>query len=294
MNRPPLSRAFLTYEMRQILGGISELVPIIEGEESRVFGFRHGQNDLVLRVNRDMEGFRKDDFAYRSFASVELPIPEIIAIGSLADGNAYCVSRRAIGRTLQDLTQIELLPVLEAVAGVMSAISQSDLCDDQGFGPFDASGAGAHTSWRDFLLQVGALDWRGTGLRGKIEGLLKLVQELAEHCPEQRALVHGDFGSNNVLTDGPRITAVIDWSEALYGDPLYDLANILFWRPWLICMEAQARWFEAQRPEILKSIERLRCYQLHIGLKQIHASALAGHDEDMTWALKRCGDIAGI
>jgi aminoglycoside phosphotransferase (APT) family kinase protein len=38
--------------------------------------------------------------------------------------------------------------------------------------------------------------------------------------------VHGDFGSNNVLADGEHITGVVDWSEAMIGDPLYDVANI--------------------------------------------------------------------
>ena len=39
-------------------------------------------------------------------------------------------------------------------------------------------------------------------------------------------LLHGDLGSHNVLTDGDRLLALIDWEDALAGDPVYDVA---FW-----------------------------------------------------------------
>lgn len=288
MNKTRLSPTPLRHELRRYLGDTSELVPITEGEESRVFG----NDDFILRVNKDIEGFRKDDFIRNTFAGAELPIPEIIAIGRLADGNAFCISRRAKGRTLQDLSTGELPLVLDAVARVMAVIAKRHPAAPSGFGRFDASGAAPHVSWREFLLHPVTLDWQGAKLDEDVDHLIELLQELAGHCPEHHALVHGDFGSNNLLTDGKDITAVIDWSEALYGDPLYDLANILFWRPWLACMEFQARWFEAHRPELLKQAARLRCNQLHIGLGQVWASALAGHDRDRDWALARCAEIA--
>lgn len=271
---------------------MSDLQPMTEGEESRAFSFRRGDDDFILRVNHDVESFRKDDFVQRTFARAELPIPEITAIGLLTDGNAYCISRRATGRTLQDLSTTELPFVLDAVAEVMAAIAGSDPPDTEGFGTFDASGIAHYASWRDFLRHLVTLDWHGARFGDEVKGLLALFEDLVRDCPERRALVHGDFGSNNVLTDGNRITAVIDWSEALYGDPLYELANILFWRPWLACMELQARWFEEHRPELMNHRTRLRCYQLHIGLKQFRASTLAGHEADRAWALARCTQIA--
>ncbi|WP_439897592.1 phosphotransferase, partial [Escherichia coli] len=88
-----------------------------------------------------------------------------------------------------------------------------------------------------FLSAVSAYDWGSVTGDNQVADMAGRCAELARHCPNVRALVHADFGSNNVLTDGHRITGVIDWSEAMYGDPLYDIANILFWRPWLDCME---------------------------------------------------------
>lgn len=40
------------------------------------------------------------------------------------------------------------------------------------------------------------------------------------------ALLHGDPGSHNAMTDGREITALLDWEDCLAGDPVYELA---FW-----------------------------------------------------------------
>ncbi len=108
--------------------------------------------------------------------------------------------------------------------------------------------------------------------------------------PEVRHLVHADFGSNNVLTDNGRITAVIDWSEAMFGDSQYEVANIFFWRPWLACMEQQTRYFERRHPELAGS-PRLRAYMLRIGLDQLYQSLVDGNFDDAAWAQGRCDAI---
>ena len=104
-------------------------------------------------------------------------------------------------------------------------------------------------------------------------------------------LVHGDFGSNNVLAEGEHITGVVDWSEALIGDPLYDVANIFFWRTWLPCMEQQAQFFEAHPLKLPNWKERVLCYQLRIGLSEVLANAFDRRDKTVFWALRRCEQI---
>ena len=116
---------------------------------------------------------------------------------------------------------------------------------------------------------------------------------LVASCPEERALVHGDFGSNNVLAEGEHITGVIDWSEAMIGDPLYDVANIFFWRTWLPCMERQAQYFEAHPFKVPNWEERILCYQLRIGLSEIFGNSTEHPSETAIWALGRCEQIVG-
>jgi len=105
--------------------------------------------------------------------------------------------------------------------------------------------------------------------------------------------VHGDFGSNNVLVEAGRISGLIDWSEAMAGDPLYDVANILFWRTWLDCMEQQARYLEESERHRLADQRSLDCYQLRIGLQVLHGAFQDGDLRLAEWALRRCSAIAG-
>lgn len=316
MTRTRVPAPSIVAALEHALGPVHGFVPLAEGEESQAFAFRAeglgsaAQAEHVVRVHRSREGFDKDDFAARRFARPGLPVPAVTAIGRIEDLSFdqsfegpffgkpfYCVSRRLPGSTLQDLP-IDMLSLLaEPLARTLEELAASDLAGTTGFGRFDANGTGEHASWRAFLDAVAERDWSAARLDAqalwRVERQLAIVRGLAPSCPEVRRLVHGDFGSNNVLTDGREITGVIDWSEALFGDPLYDVANIFFWRPWLACMEQQARHFEQALPADPGTAERLRCYQLHIGLRQIHDCALAGEAEDLLWALERNARIAG-
>ena len=49
---------------------------------------------------------------------------------------------------------------------------------------------------------------------------------------QERHLIHSDLLNYNVLVADGRISAVIDWGCAMYGDFLYDLAWFEFWAPW--------------------------------------------------------------
>lgn len=295
MSKPGISDTAVRALLQREFGAVSALEPLQEGEESRAFAFDGGGRACVVRINRSAQGFEKDAWVQRRFAREGLPIPEIVAMGMLDDGHAWCVSHRAAGVTLQALAPAELPAVVGDVARVLDVIAACDLRGTQGYGRFDAKGVGSDSSWRAFLSGIRARDMsalKHVADRRRVEAWIDEVVAFADGCADVRGLIHGDFGSNNVLVDAGRISAVIDWSEALYGDPLYDVANILFWRPWLDCMEQQARYFEAARPDRLADAVRLRAYQLHIGLEQIHQSALAGADDDLAWALRRCAAIA--
>jgi hygromycin-B 4-O-kinase len=94
-----------------------------------------------------------------------------------------------------------------------------------------------------------------------------------------------------VLTDGEHVTAVIDWDRALFGDPLYDVANLLFWReehlrPLIERIKRQGRTVPHWH-------ERVFCYQLLIGLQEIYDSAMGTGTISLAWLTNRCNAIAG-
>jgi aminoglycoside phosphotransferase (APT) family kinase protein len=62
------------------------------------------------------------------------------------------------------------------------------------------------------------LKWTGPGQ----DELVSAIEALG---PRKDALLHLDYHPLNVMTDGSQVTAVLDWANALAGDPRADLAR---------------------------------------------------------------------
>lgn len=292
MRKPALTPALLREALMSRMPAITRVTVLAGGEESQAFRFCSDGRPYVARVNRNVEGFQKDDLAHRMFRCPRLPIPAVVCIDRV-DNFYYCVSEEAPGVTLQTLDAEELPHLLVATADVLEAIAASDIACLRGFGAFDSQGNGTDNSWRSFLTAVldpQRYDWKGLGRvvdPDRIGRLCERLEHQVVYCPETRGLIHGDFGSNNVLTRNRRITGIIDWSEAAVGDPLYDIANIFFWRTWLACMQQQACYFESHPSCTLHRNSRLLCYQLRIGLAEIYQHALNGNPGVVEWATFR-------
>ena len=278
------------------MGSVAGFEPITEGEESQAFRFRSGRQTYVIRINVTSEGFEKDAFAFGKFGRRDLPIPKVKMIGQI-DDHFFCISENIPGVTLQDIPENDLGPLLAPTARVLDVIAESDLEGMSGFGPFNASGVGSDQSWQEFLTSISDFrryDWASVSRiidAKKVDSFLSCLEKLVAYCPETRQLIHGDFGSNNLLTDGSRITGVIDWSEAAIGDSAYDVANILYWRNWLGCMQQQAQYFESTLGPSPSLTARLLCYQLRIGLAEMYHNAMAEKPYAVAWATSRCEEL---
>ncbi len=88
----------------------------------------------------------------------------------------------------------------------------------------------------------------------------------------ERHLIHSDLLNYNVLVADGRISAVIDWGCAMYGDFLYDLAWFEFWAPWYAAWRGidfrreAARHYASIGLDVPRFEERLTGCQIHIGL----------------------------
>jgi len=297
MPKPSVPVTEIQHMLRQRWGEASDFHMLTEGLASQAFGFRSGAAEYVVRVNEAAETFQKDAFVARKFADSRLPVPKILDIGLLDAGPAFCVSRRAPGFRLHDLDAEGMARMARPVAQTMRAISASDLTDTSGFGRFDSTGSAPFVSWRGFLLAVASpdyFDWEAVSEEVNqrvVREAVGQVVELAAACPEERHLIHGDFGSYNVLTDGDYVTAVLDWNLALFGDPLYEVANLFFWNeerltPFIRHLESEGCCLPQWR-------ERMRCYQLRTCLQEINDSVAWGGPVDIGWLTTRCTQILG-
>ena len=260
----------------------SDVSSIGQGEWSVAFSFRLWSEARVIRFSALDEDFRKDRLAAR-YTSPALPIPAVTEIGD-AFGGFYAVSEYRPGSYLDDLDGTEMRALLPSLYALLDAAREVDLAHTTGYGIWGDDGNAPHQSWSAALRDV-ARDrpsdrthgWRQRlrasrfGVHRFDEGFAAL-ERLLPHCPAARHLVHSDLLHYNVLIATGRISAAIDWGCSLYGDFLYDLAWFCFWAPWYpawqgIDFAAEARQhYAAIGLDVPHFAERLRAYQLHIGL----------------------------
>jgi hygromycin-B 4-O-kinase len=278
------------------------------GEWSRAFAFRRGGADWVARFGAYPEDFAKDRLAAR-YASADLPIPAVTEIGR-AFGGYYAISERAFGGYIDDLDGAGLRATLPSLFAALDAARRVDLSATTGYGGWGADGTAPYPSWRAALLDVASdrpgdrtWGWRerlaasalGTG---PFDEALAHLRSFVAYCPEERHLIHSDLLHFNVLIDGDRISAVLDWGCSLFGDFLYDLAWFAFWAPWYpawrgIDFQAEAaRHYATIGLDVPHFDERLRCCQVHIGLDSMKYNAFKGRWDEFESSARRTLAVA--
>ncbi len=278
------------------------------GEWSAAYSVRTAVADLVARFSAYDEDFEKDAYAAR-YSSTALPVPSIIERGPAGDG-FYAVSERMPGEHLDGLDEARMRRVLPSLFGALDAMRSVDLSGASGFGGWRADGSTTHPTWRAWLLAIatdpatrGSPGWRKvlevspTGVGPFEEGFARL-RELVEHCPEERQLIHDDLINFNVLVDGDRISAVLDWGSSKYGDFLYDIAKLVFYQPWYaawrnIDFTAEVRThYDATGVAVPRFAERLACYCIRIGLEDMAYSAFRQRWEQVVAKAGRILELA--
>jgi hygromycin-B 4-O-kinase len=264
------------------------------GEWSHAYAFALDGRPAVIRFGAHGDDFAKDRIMAGA-SSAALPIPEFIDMGT-APGGYFAVSVRAYGVALDDLDEPAMRAVLPALLSTLDAVR--DLVPTaEGYGLWPAGGRGPADSWASALLSVDEDRSRTQGWRGRLAtsrvgdaafqaGRVRLA-ELVDRLPTERHVIHGDLLNRNVLVHRERISAVLDWGNALYGDHLYDAAWLLYWWPWMsewagidIRAELDGHWQRIGDP--LHDVDRrLLAYQLHIGLDALAYTAFVGRWDDV-------------
>ena len=271
-----------------------DIAQIGEGAWSRCFGFRLGDESLVIRFGHHLVDFRKDQLA-AAYNVQGLPIPQVLEVGEAWD-RYFAISRRAFGVPLESLDSAAWRAVVPSVVAALEAMRTTDISATSGWGGWDEEGRGGDASWSRHLLAIGDLSsqQRIQGWRERLRaspaspagdaafawGLERLQIVASDAAP--RCLVHCDLINRNVLVHEGQISAVFDWGCARYGDHLYDLAWFEFWAPWMpqldiayLRAELEQKWRTAGYTPQDKQARLAACY-LHIGLDHIAYNAHLG------------------
>ncbi len=236
-----LKARFDEHEAERLLRGrypdVRGLTALTGGEASRAFAFSTGDRRMVLRVNHQFS-YRRDAWASQKFAGSAVPAPRVTQTGQEGP-HFWAVSDMAPGTPMSSLPPGDIEPVKADLVRVLVAIHETPIQDSAGYGQIDDDGNGAATSWREFLAGDGRygsfVDWEralsaaGPVQRSLVEESWRVADTLLAQCPEDRAFNHGDFSLDNILSARQRITGVVDWSNCLYGDPIWDVAWTDLW-----------------------------------------------------------------
>lgn len=284
---------------------IGNIISLKGGEVSQAYSFDTPDGGYIIRVNRHgTDGFKKDNYAFLNFRSDALPIPKVIEIGQIDDTYSFALAKRSEGSTMKSLIAAakrdkQPLPDFPTVClKTLDAIHATDISKTEGFGSWNTMGQANKTSWREFIMSIGKEGWwaemfRTTFLEeGLYTSLYERLGQLIEFCPEQRYLIHGDFGLNNILFDGKNVTGVTDWADSKYGDFVYDAAWLSFWPSeydfTTLCIKHYAK------KVVINYEKRLLCYQIHIALTMLSFYAKSIQKEKYDWTKKRIEELMRI
>jgi hypothetical protein len=201
-----------------------------------------GSRNVIARLNALSDQFRDRPLLLDRWVSARareagLPALEVYAV-DLSRRDCpwdYELLEPARGVPLKqfDDDELTLAPLLTELGAFLARVHR--LATEQ-FGLLipDATGStarGACSTWAGYLenhlerhvalcRNIQAISSR------EAQTILKVFRDAGPRLEARPALLHGDPGSHNVFVADGRVSALIDWEDALAGDPIYEVA---FW-----------------------------------------------------------------
>lgn len=214
----PGSRLVRTWRLE---GGVSAQVTAIEVERpdgcaEKLVVRQHGKADLTRNPDAARDEFRLLTVLY----AAGLPVPRPIFTDQFGNGDsAPCV----VIEYVDGSTDIPSSAIPGAVDQMATFLAN-----------LHAVGPASHD-----LSFLATLDERIDRLLHRPAGIpnaIPMLAALAARWPlahrNAPVLLHGDFWPGNVIWNDGQIAAVLDWEDAILGDPLFDVASCrleLFW-----------------------------------------------------------------
>lgn len=290
--------AILTLLRQQFADDITRLESIQSGHVAQTYSFAVREKDFIIRFNTSSEAFEKDAYAYNNFSTADIPIPRIVNIGAI-NGLYYAISKKLPGTMVNYMTDAEFRKVIPSLMEVLDHIHHVDVRDQQNYGYMNARGVGQHTSWHEHITSIIEEDpadffgrwhtlFQDSFLEKSVfDTIYQKMIDLLDYCPEERYLLHGDYGFDNVLAYEGKVTAVLDWALSQYGDFLYDVAYLNYFAFQYNFQEYFRQFYASKGVSVPYYNERMRCYTCYIGLSAMRFFASMQLEREYVWARTR-------
>lgn len=234
--KPSLDISEIEGVLRTHLGSkVVEITPLAGGNLSSVFSFSHEGKGCVIKFS-DMEGaYKTEHYISALLSSQGIPFSRCLGQGKIGH-LAYSIMERIDGRNLADFSAEQQTRQLPELIRILTNLNHVDLGSTSGYGWIRPNGDGAFQTWKDYMVSSFAEDQTGSFWENWYDLFQStcLEKDVFDECYSRlmayspynephRYFIHGDFHQWNILSDGTRITGIIDGNCA-YGDFLVDLA----------------------------------------------------------------------
>lgn len=207
-----------------------EAVP--HGTSGRSYKIVHGGSVFYIKLN---SAIRIDALAgvHRTLANHELPAPKVVfKTPRHASGQSFIMLSEVKGKILPKAAEAGLdnSQLLKQAAGILERVHRIPL---RGYGPLlvrNGELRGKHASWAEYLA-IKAPDTADLAQRALVDAQSRQLFEQASHrlftsSARPGRLLHTDYHKENILADNAGEIGIVDWDNAISGDPLYDLSNV--------------------------------------------------------------------
>ncbi len=210
--------------------------------ENTIYAADMGQEKVIIRIRKNTEWnpFPLEVWAYNQFKKYAIPAPDVIAYQESPKriGSPTLILKRIPGKTVGEkkLGILQEGELFEQAGMILNKIHQIPVV---GFGFLhinDAYAKGDTESWKSHWERRGKPEHFQQLVKEHIitkkecRILLDLYYEVIELPVKTPSFLHNDYHARNMITDGKRITGVIDLSNSFSGDYRYDIATALFFQ----------------------------------------------------------------
>ena len=268
-NIDPHSRLLRVWELE---GGVSARVTALEierpgGQAQKMIVRQYGEADLRSNPRVAAGEFRLLQFL--QVAGLAAPAPYYLDQSGEIFSTPYIVIEYVEGKT--EFAPADLDDFIFQLASYLASLHRVD------YSNLDVS-------------LLSRREGKYTGLLSKLpaqvddsldEGRIRDVLEGVWPLPRRNTpvLLHGDFWPGNVLWKDGQLVAVVDWEDAVLGDPLADVANSRLEILWAFGIEAMQSFTRQYRSMAAIDFRDLPYWDLYSALWSISQISRWGLDE---------------
>jgi hygromycin-B 4-O-kinase len=236
--KPALEITEVEVALNNYFGSVATEITLLKGGNlSAVYSFSIFDKEYVIKFSDLAGSFETERFIASLLSSQGIPFPLCLGLGNFKSLN-YLISEKISGHNLARCSPEQQQRMLPELIHILSRMNHVELGKTNGYGTINSNGSGTYHSWKEYVIASNAEDQAGTFWEGwhslfetsclEKDVFVECYNRLLAYCTyneTHRYFIHGDFHQWNILSDGQRITGIID-SNGKYGDFLVDLATL--------------------------------------------------------------------